>query len=208
MSVTVDQQPLATEDLGLRTIGQVLSHLQQDNRLVVQLLIDGKQPDLGEIQSIRKSLVNGRTLYIETANPREMAMEVLDDVQGQLDDAEEFKDQAAELLQKGQITGAMEKLGIYFSTWQSAQESVLKTSQLLRIDLEIMRAQSQPIAEILAQFTLQLREIRQTLVNRDFVLLNDLLLYETAETYAKWIAVLDAIRKTACSLSHQSMSGH
>jgi hypothetical protein len=197
MSVTVDQLPLATEDLGLQTIGQVLTHLQQDNRLVVQLLIDGKQPDLGEIQSIRKSLVTGRTLYIETAKPREMALEVLDDVQAQLSDAEEFKNQAVDLLQQNQIASAMEKLGIYFSTWQSAQESVLKTSQLLRIDLEVMRAGPQSIAEILTEFTLQLREIRQTLVNRDFVLLNDLLLYETTETYQKWIAVLDAIRVAA-----------
>jgi hypothetical protein len=197
MSVTVDQLPLATEDLGLQTIGQVLTHLQQDNRLVVQLLIDGKQPDLGDISSIRKSLVLGKTLYIETAKPREMALEVLDDVQTQLSDAEEFKNQAVDLLQQNQIASAMEKLGIYFSTWQSAQESVLKTSQLLRIDLEIMRAGPQSIAEILTEFTQQLREIRQTLVNRDFVLLNDLLLYETSETYQKWIAVLDAIRVTA-----------
>lgn len=140
MSVTVDQQPFATEELGLQTVGQVLTHLQQDDRLVVQLLIDGQQPDLAEIQTIRKSLVNGRTLYIETANPRQMALEVLDDVQEQLAGAEEFKNQAVELLQQNQIVGAMEKLGIYFSTWQSAQESVLKTSQLLRIDLEVMRA--------------------------------------------------------------------
>src|SRR3984957_9719600 len=143
MSVTVDQQPLATEELGLRTVGQVLSHLQKEDRLVVNLLIDGQQPDLAEIQRIRKSLVTGKTLYIETARPREMVLEVLDDVEAQLTEAEQYKNDAAELLQQNQVGKAMERLGVYFSTWQSAQESVLKTSQLLRIDIETLRVDSQ-----------------------------------------------------------------
>ena len=40
MSVMVDHERLEVEALGLRTVGQVLSHLQKDNRLVVNLLID------------------------------------------------------------------------------------------------------------------------------------------------------------------------
>jgi hypothetical protein len=46
MSVTVDHQPLATETLGLKTVGQVLAHLQRQDRLVVHVLIDGQEPNL------------------------------------------------------------------------------------------------------------------------------------------------------------------
>jgi len=159
--------------------------------------LTGSSPDLAEIQRIRKSLVNGKTVYIETARPREMVLEVLDDVQGQLAEAEQYKNDAAELLQQNQIAKAMERLGVYFSTWQSAQESVLKTSQLLRIDIESLRVDSQTVAEILADFTAQLRQTRQTLVDRDFVSLTDLLLYETTQTNHRWTAVLDAIRRVA-----------
>jgi hypothetical protein len=194
MSVIVDQQSLPTDDLGLKTVGQVLSHLQKDHRMVVNLLIDGKQPDLSQINGIRKSLVRGKTLFIETAKPDEMVREVLDDVNEQLAEAEKFKDEAADLLGKNQVARAMEKLGVYFSTWQSAQESVLKTSQLLRLDLETTMVRSKTVTEILGDFTAQLREIRQTLVNRDFVSLTDLLLYETTDTYQQWLAVLDAVR--------------
>lgn len=193
MSVTVDHEPLPIEAMGLKTVGQVLSHLQSEDRLVVNLLIDGQQPDLAEIQGIRKSLVVGRTVFIETAKPNEMAAEVLDDVRGQLEEAEKFKTEAADLLQQNQVVRAMEKLGVYFATWQSAQESVIKTSQLLRIDLETLTVQNRSIAEILADFTRQLREIKRTLVDRDFVLLTDLLLYETTETHQRWLAVLEAI---------------
>jgi hypothetical protein len=197
MSVVVDQHTLETEELGLQTVGQVLSHLQREDRLVVNLLIDGQQPDLGEIQRIRKSLVLGKTLYIETTSPREMVLEVLDDVEIQLAEAEQYKTDAAELLQQNQISKAMEQLGVYFTTWQSAQESVLKTSQLLRIDLEKLRVGTQSIAEILTEFTNQLRQTRQTLIDRDFVSLTDLLLYETNENSRRWTAVLDTIRGIA-----------
>ena len=110
MSVTVDQEPLAAEAMGLQTVGQVLSHLQRENRLVVNLVIDGQQPDLSQIGGIRKSLVMGRTLYIETANPSEMVMDVLADVQEHLTDAEKFKADAADLLQQNQVAKAMEKI--------------------------------------------------------------------------------------------------
>jgi hypothetical protein len=197
MSVTVDQEMLPAEAMGLKTVGQILTHLQREDRLVVSLLIDGEQPDLSEIHGIRKALVTGKTVYIETARPNEMALEVLGDVQEQLEQAEKFKTDAADLLQQNQVAKAMEKLGVYFSTWQSAQESVLKTSQLLRIDLETMQVQSRSVADILTQFTVQLREIKATLVDRDFVLLTDLLLYETAETYELWLAVLAGVRAVA-----------
>jgi hypothetical protein len=197
MSVTVDHEMLAAEELGFSTVGHVLSHVQTDNRLVVNLLIDGEQPDLSEMRGLRKSPLRGKVVYIETARPGEMALDVLDDVQEQLIDAEKFKNEAAELLQQNQLAKAMEKLGIYFSTWQTAQESVLKTSQLLRLDLEALKVDSQSIAEILADFTAQLRQTRQTLMDRDFVSLTDQLLYETSNTCDKWIRVLDAIRTFA-----------
>src|SRR4051812_5886112 len=165
MSVTVDQEPLAAEALGLRTVGQVLAHLQRDDRLVVNLLIDGEQPDLSRMGALRQSTVNGRTLYIETAHPREMALEALDEVEEQLANAEQFKNDAADLLQRNQVAKAMEKLGLCFTTWQSAQESVLKVGQLLRIDLGTMSTgDGHSLIEVLEEFTLQLRQIKDTLV--------------------------------------------
>ena len=46
MSVTVDDELLPADEMGLQTVGQVLAHLQKENRLVVQVLIDGHEPDL------------------------------------------------------------------------------------------------------------------------------------------------------------------
>ena len=81
MSVTVDHSPLCAEELGLRTVGQVLAHLQREKRLVVHVLIDGLEPDLRRLGDVRKSTLKDHHVFIETADPCEMAMDVLKQVE-------------------------------------------------------------------------------------------------------------------------------
>jgi hypothetical protein len=194
MPVTVDHETLEIEPLGLRTVGQVLSHVQRENRLVIHRLIDGREPEIGAMGDVRKSLINGHTLFIETAEPRQMALEVIDEVEDQLDEADRLKGEACSLLQKNGVVKAMEKLSGCFSTWQAAQESVLKTAQLLRIDLSKIIVGARSLRDVLAEFTGQLRQIKQALEGRDFVTLGDILTYETTETSAQWRLALGAMR--------------
>lgn len=194
MSVTVDREELATETLGLHTVGQVLSHVQRDNRLVVNLLIDGCAPDLTSVDLLRKSPLLGHTLYIETVEPRQMALDVLFEVEQQLREADRLKDEAVDLLQRNKPMKAMERLSGCFSTWQHAQESVRKTAQLLRIELERVRVQGATLASFLAEFAGYLRQIKSSLEMRDFVSLADTLTYELTAASGQWIAALDAIR--------------
>jgi len=194
MSVTVDHRPLAAENLGLKTLGQVLAHLQKDNRLVVHVLIDGEEPDLDHLPQVKQKPVSGHTVFIETADPRQMALEVLDEVGAALDEADRLKTEAADLLQRNQNAPAMEKLAGCFTTWQHAQESVLKTAQLLRIDLAKVRAGEITMQQLFEEFSRQLKQIRTSLENRDFVTLGDLLLYETTETSTQWRSAIGAMK--------------
>jgi hypothetical protein len=196
MSVTVDHENLEVEALGLRTVGQVLSHVHKDNRLVVNLLIDGREPDLDHLPQVRQSPVNGHTLFIETAEPREMALEVIAEVESQLREADRLKGEAVELLQKsGGAVKAMEKLSGCFSTWHNAQESVVKVARLLRIDLDEVRVAGRSLSALIADFTGQLRQVRQALEARDFVTLGDVLAYEMTETTTQWRGALGAVRE-------------
>lgn len=195
MSVTVDYENLEVEALGLRTIGQVLSHLQKDNRLVVNLLIDGREPDLDHLPQVRQSPINGHTLFIETAEPREMALEVIAEVENQLREADRLKGEAVDLLQKtGGGARAMQKLSGCFSTWHNAQESVVKVARLLRIDLDDVSVSGRSLSALIAEFSGQLRQVRQALEARDFVTLGDVLAYEMTETTAQWRGALGAVR--------------
>src|SRR5436190_22005459 len=170
MSVTVDRQPLSADQLGLHTLGQLLAHLQKDNRLVVHVLVDGEEPDLSQMPSVRKLPLDRHTLFIETADPRALALQVLGDVDGQLAEADRLRGEASDLIHKGQNQRAMEKLSGCFSTWQHAQESVLKTGQLLRLDLQTIVVDGTPLTDMVQEFAQQLRQIKGALENRDFVL--------------------------------------
>jgi hypothetical protein len=194
MSVTIDHEMLSTDDLGLKTIGQVLSHVQTCNRLVVNLLIDGEEPDLNRMSDVRRSPLNGHTLFIETAEPRQMAMEVLEEVDEQLDEADRLKGEAVDLLQRNAAVRAMERLSGCFSTWQHAQESLTKTAQLLRIDLTLITIDGRTLHEVLGEFCGQLREVKQAMENRDFVTLADVLTYEMTETSRHWRDAIVAMR--------------
>jgi hypothetical protein len=186
MPVTVDDRNLEAEELGLATIGEVLSHLKKERRLVVQVLIDGEEPDLDRLGTVRRRPLAGHTLYIETADPAEMARQVLAAVEEELIEADRLKGEAAELLSSGQNPKAMEKLAGCFGIWQHAQESVEKTGQLLSVELSEIVVKGRPLTELLGQFSEQLRQIKMALENRDFVTLGDILRYETTQTTDDW----------------------
>jgi hypothetical protein len=194
MSVTVDREQLAAEQLGLLTVGEVLTHVQRENRLVVNLLIDGLEPDLSQVDGVRKSLLLGHTIYIETVEPRQMASEVLDEVERQLLDADRLKSEAVEQFGRNNPQKGIQRLSGCFSTWQHAQESIRKTAQLLRVDLTLVRVGDISLMDFLAKFTSQLRDIRSALEMRDYVSLSDTLTYEMSQLTSRWIAAIDAVR--------------
>jgi hypothetical protein len=200
VAVTVDHEPLAVKDLGLETVGQVFSHLQKDNRLVVQVLIDGEEPAPGELGRARQTILDGHTVFIETADPRALALEVLAEVTAQIEQSETFKAEAADLLQKNQSNRAMEKLSTCLRVWQNAGQSIEKTGELLRIDLSAVSVNDQPLAQLMGQVSEQLRQIKTALEQRDFVSLSDVLLYEMTDTSSQWLAAIAAMRDLISSL--------
>ena len=195
MSVTIDHEPLPVRELGLQTVGQVLAHVARDNRLVVQVLIDGQEPDIDQIGSVRATPIDGRTIFIETANSAELAQNVLDEVVNQLTSAEQSKQQAADLFQQGQTSKALCELGVCIRAWQHAKQSIVKVLELLRVEPADVIVANQPLEQCLANFGIQLRQIKSSLEQRDFVSLGDTLQYETSDTTQSWLSCIDAVRQ-------------
>lgn len=192
MPVTVDDQSLPADRLGLRTVGEVLSHLRQQNRLVVQVLVDGEEPDLTQMSALRARPLGEHSVYIETTAPDELATQILREVTQQLEQTDSLRESAVELLRQNQANRALEKLAGCFAAWHSAQQSVQQIAELLSIDLQHVRIDGQSLAEVLSRFAEQLRELRRALENRDYVLLGDVLGEDAADTTRQWI---DAIRQ-------------
>jgi tetratricopeptide (TPR) repeat protein len=194
MSVTVDDQPFAAESLGLRTVGQVLSHLRSKERLVVHLMIDGLEPDLSKMETLRSQTLAQKAVFIETIEPKRIAAEVFESVESLLGDAETLRAQAVTHLQAGEHADALKKLGTCFTTWNNTQESVEKIARLLSVDLEQIQLDEGSLQVWLGEFTTQLTDIRSALEARDYVALSDILAYEAHDTSGRWQQAIDAIR--------------
>jgi len=71
----------------------------------------------------------------------------------------------------------------------------VKVLELLRVDAAEVVVNDQPLEACLANFSLQLRQIKSFLEQRDFVSLGDTLLYETSDTTPSWLACIEAVRQ-------------
>lgn len=195
LTVTIDDEPLAAKHLGMETLGHVLSHIQRDKKLVVQILIDGNEPPLAEMGALRNTKLEGHCVYIETADPLRLVDSVLTEVQRQLNEADEARIQCAGLLRQNQTQKAMERLGFCFRSWQDVQESVAKVVELIRLDLnQAIDDDGAPLAGRFDHFSSQLRRIKESLQRKDFISLGDLLGHDMAQSADHWKSAIRAIR--------------
>ncbi|MEO6434539.1 MAG: hypothetical protein ABIP55_02105 [Tepidisphaeraceae bacterium] len=198
MSVIVDQTPLPAESLGLNTIGQLLAHLRKDNRLIVNVVIDGKSSDPKRIRAIKRSTLADHAIQIETADPRQIAHQVLDEVEAQLIEVDRLTSESAALLEQQQVASAVEKLGGCFSAWRHVQESIFKVAQLRRIDIETIKVHGRAFTDLIADFASQLRQMRSALDGRDFATLGDLLTHKMNQVAEQWRDALRSFRGVIC----------
>ena len=202
MSVSVDDQPLPADRLGLKTVGQVLRHLRREGsgRVVVHVFVDGEEPDLHRLKTIKRFPIAKHSIFIETADPRQMAKQVLRSIDAELAEAERLKNESAALLQRKQIERAIEKLGGCFTSWQHVQESIIKTAQLLRLDLSCVKVHGTPLSELLEEFTAHIRKIKRALDDRDFASLTQILSDQTTRASVQWRDALESLRGTILAL--------
>lgn len=204
MSVTVDQEFLEAETLGIRTVGQLLLYLQQNGRLVVQFLCDGLTPDADLMPTLRKEPLEGHTIYLETVDPRELAVDVLEQISQHLTDTDEIRRGIVNMLREGALAKAMERLSGCFSVWQQTQDTILKTAQLLQLDLDHVRWEQGSLGELLEEFKSQLQQLRLALQDRDYVTLADVLAYEMSQTSQKWRFAIESLSRAASLPARQA----
>jgi len=186
MDVQVDSRTLAFNELGLETVGDVLQHLKTSNRLVTHVTIDGQAPDLGSMKQVRRQALRGHTVFFETTEPKRIVDDVIDEIERQMDLAEQTRELAINHLAANEPHKALQKLSGCFTTWHAAQETIDKVAQLLRVDLNLVRIQDVTLQQSLEHFAVQLKAIRQAVEARDYVSLADILQYEIGRTVSQW----------------------
>ncbi len=186
MPVSIDNAILNAEQLGLNNVGQVLEHVATMKRVAVGITIDGQPPELSDQTELRAIECDGHLIQIESADPREMALDALSAMEEALGQADAAREKVSDLLGQNQTQAAMSQLGACLGTWQQAQQCVADSAQLVGIDLEEIKVEGEELSAIVSRFGQQLKEIRRALQDQDYVALGDVLRYELGETGRQW----------------------
>lgn len=191
MAVTIDHVPLAAAELGLQTLGQVLSHIRRSNRLVTQVLINGRAPIAADLPTLRQTELEASAVEIETAETAVMVQDAVRQLRTALDDADVQREKAVSALQLGDAVMAMKQLGPCFVTWQHAHGAVVDLAQLANVDASALEIDGVPFDQRVNAFADQLREVKTAIERRDYVMLADVLAYDVPETLAAWRQMID-----------------
>lgn len=202
MQLTVDSAELSPDSLGLVTVGDAISHASADNRLVVSLLIDGQEPDQDQLPSVRALPLSGRHVYIETADKASLAEEVLQTIGQQINQADALRKACCTTLSSGDTSSVLPQLSGCFSIWLSAQSAIRSVCDLLHIPLSDHPDAPHALTSMLSEFSSQLRQIKDALEQRDFVLLSDVLQYDMEFSAPRWHDAIQAVRSASPSLAN------
>ena len=199
MPVSIDNSIMNAE--ALPTVGQVLDHVAQSGRIATAMTLDGQEPDFSDLDALRATPTDAHRVQVETADPREMAMDALVAMEQALDQADTAKDKAAELLQRNQPQAALAQLGACLGVWQQAQQCVSQSARLVGIDLDQIDIDGQNVQTMASHFATQLREIRRALEDQDYVALGDVLTYELGETGRNWRSAIVSLSTAVAQAS-------
>ena len=81
--------------------------------------------------------------------------------------------------------------------WQQIHEAVVKSIEMLELNLEETMVQDEPMAVVIGKPKDVLIQIRDALKALDHVMLADILEYELAGVTTQWFAVINRLREVA-----------
>lgn len=189
MKIYLDDQPASFSGDDLKTIlAQAQQQLAPSGRSIVEVHLDG-QPLMGDelnrCMDQAPSLV-GRTLHLVSADPRQLATEVLQQVQQQLDIARDELALAAEAFQQDQSADGIARVGSVIQIWLQVQQAIGYGSAMANLNLDDKTFEDQPVPQHIQQLLEQIRQLRDQLAQRDTLGLADSLAYEWPATLDRW----------------------
>jgi len=196
MQVTIDQQPcqVATDSVW-SAIAEASAMAQAKGRLIIEVVIDGRVLSDDEVSALEDESCKAESLELTTASAGALVAEVFADADDALAAAESLQTQAAEHLQSGAQSEAMQKLGEALNIWQSAQRA-------LELGLAAMPGSTGAQAtkaseEAVVRLRQQLDSVCESLRQRDMIALADALMYELPDCVRAWRDMLRSLRELA-----------
>jgi hypothetical protein len=185
MSIIIDDEPVAESQF--KCVGDVLEHVRGRDkaRLIVRVLLDGAVPQARELG---QHALGQRTLYVETADRKQLAGGALREAEEILDAADTFRQQAIDELSAGKVQESMPALNQWLASWKQSQTALVESAWAVGVDLETLGIQ-----ELVAELANQLRQIKTALESKDYVTLADILNYEAPASMERWREALGTV---------------
>lgn len=158
-----------------------------DRRLVTAIRCDGRHVEDGSLDAVLDQRISQFTrLELETQSLGELVQDVLCQAQARMIEADQLRQEAAQLLEAGNDQGAMRALQNLIENWRTTQDSVVASSQAMGMSPETLIVEKCSLKELAVPTRERLISLKEAMQMRDFVALNDLLRFELAETLRDW----------------------
>ena len=155
--------------------------------MVVGIVCDGDLVVPDDLEKVLpKKAVEFSSIDFQSAEPRDLARNSLEVCKIGINGVETNMAEIVEDLQKSQVTVAMGRMGPMFGRLNETYRGLNGVLQLMRIDPESVELSKGTAASLMNGMVDQLREIKETLENQDYVRLADLFEYELRPMLEDW----------------------
>jgi len=196
MNIVLDGTPCsASADTVGEAIDAASAAAMALGRRVIEVIVDGETLASADLQSPALLTRKAGEVRMLTADPALLVRETFLQAADSLDEIRAKQELAAELLQTGDVAGAMDTLDQAISTWMLVQDAVVNGARFAGIDLDSIRAGDAAASDVARRLTQRLSDMAGALRRRDHIALSDTLLYEMPDVIATWKAVLTRLAR-------------
>jgi len=160
--------------------------LEPTGRIIVQVEINGQALIGAELAKHRDDPITNATVSLASADPRELALSTLEQLQAYLKDAGENLHQAGEMFQTDRGAQAMRELGKAMDVWHQLPQALIQAATLTKVNLDSLLTPPSTMTALTSDLADKLRMLHEHLKNGDLVALADALTYEWPMLVATW----------------------
>lgn len=211
MNILVDDQPYTLTGAADQTVGELANEVCQNSTrpscMVVSLTLDGQRIEQAQLGDVLKSPINSfGTLEIQTQSTSALVKATLSQTLTLFDEAAGARTRAADLLNEGEPEPAMHHLQKVFDFWRQIQQTMLVCAEAIGAGLEDLRANDKTLSNIFDDLKRILNDLKEAMLNRDYVLVSDILRYECDGPFDDWKLILQSLEERAEAV-HAAQTG-
>jgi hypothetical protein len=192
MRVLLDNQPCDVQADSLdQAIAAAATLAESRGRMIVEVHVDGRTWSGSDFENRanQNSSASAREVRLTSAKPTELVRETFRDAAQALAEADALQQDAAQMLQAGKTSAAMEKVADALTIWSSVQQALVMGAQAAGMDLHALLA-ADDRRQALTSLNTHLKTIRTSLETSDPVGLADTLLYDLPDVVSHWRSLL------------------